>query len=123
MSQTRNIADDVVDMLFSLVPYPMPQSLWLALFNENGEIQGGNYTRVNVTGKFALSQNGATSNAAQIEFPVPTIGWGTVSRVGICDAEAGGNVLMLANVEQPFAAPANTNIFFNIGTINFGINI
>lgn len=121
MSQLRTAADDVMDMLFSLVPYPMPQSLWLALYDENGEIQGGNYSRVNVTGKFALSQNGATSNAAQIEFPVPTLGWGTISQVGICDAQTGGNTIMVAPVETPFAAPAKTNIFFNIGTVNFGI--
>lgn len=123
MSQARTLADNVVDMLFSLVPYPMPQNIWLSLHNETGEIRGGNYSRVNVTGKFALSRNGATSNMAQIEFPVPSIGWGTISQVGLCDAETEGNILMLADIETPFQAPAKTNVFFSIGVINFGITI
>lgn len=121
MSQT--LADEIVDMLFSLEPFELPESLWLGLFTANGEVVGGNYSRVNVTGKFTKSQNGATENAGQIVFPVPSVGWGIITGVGLFDAETGGQMLFSAGVDTSFSAPPNTNIYFNPGVIKFGLTL
>lgn len=119
----RTLADDIVDMIFSLVPYEVPKALWLALFTDSGEIVGGNYSRINVSGQFSKSENGVTENMVQIVCPVPSVGWGTVTGVGIYDQETGGNLLLRANVENPFTAPPNTNIYFNPKTVRFGLTL
>lgn len=116
------LPDKLVDLVFNGQDFPPPSELWLALYVSTGEVVGGGYERVNVTGKFDLSRDGMTQNNQQIQFVTPTIGWGTITKAGIFDAKTGGNLLLLADIESPFNAPPNTNIFFSQGVIQFGLN-
>lgn len=117
------LPDKVINLIFSGQEFKPPESLWLALFVSTGEVVGGGYARVNVTGKFDLSSGGMTKNNQQIQFVTPTIGWGTVTAAGIYDAETGGNLLVYGELENAFNAPPNTNIFFSQGVIKFGLSL
>jgi hypothetical protein len=54
------------------------------------EVSGGAYARQSLT--FTVSGNTAT-NSAEIEFPVATANYGSVTHVGVFDASSAGNLL------------------------------
>lgn len=79
------------------------------------EVSGGSYARVNSSGLWTRVAN-AISNNAQINFPVASAGWGTVTHAALFDAASGGNMLMycalVAGVtvnsgHQPYFATSN----------------
>lgn len=80
------------------IPLTSPATVYVALFtsdptdaNTGTEVSGGSYARQPVT--FDPPTNGSTANSADIEFPVATANWGTITHAGIMDAETGGNLL------------------------------
>jgi len=58
------------------------------------EVSGGSYARQLAGLSEATGSGGATSNAADIEFPTATADWGTVTHVALMDAVSGGNMIM-----------------------------
>lgn len=63
------------------------------------EPSGGNYSRVAMTGLSAPS-NGAIHNSNDIEFPVSTTDWGTMTHYVIYDAKTAGNLLAYGALER-----------------------
>lgn len=60
------------------------------------------YARVAVpqyTG-FTASTSGQSTNAVVFEFPVATLDWGTITHIGIMDAETAGNVIMWGSIQN-----------------------
>lgn len=55
------------------------------------EVSGGSYARVAVT--FGAPSNGTALNSVAVEFPQATVGFGTVTHIGILDALTTGNLL------------------------------
>ena len=55
------------------------------------EVSGGSYVRKSAT--FAAPSNGASATSADITFDQATASWGTITHIGILDAETSGNLL------------------------------
>jgi len=78
--------------------YTAPATVYMALFTSDPtdaatgtEVTGGAYARQSMA--FAAPSNGASSNSADVLFPVATAGWGTVTHFAIYDAATAGNML------------------------------
>jgi hypothetical protein len=78
--------------------YTSPTTVYVALFTSDPtdagsgtEVSGGSYARTAVT--FGAPSNGVSTNSANVEFPVCTSSWGTITHIGIMDALTTGNLL------------------------------
>lgn len=92
----------VLNWLLTAGSATRPTAWYLALFTSNPDedasgtevsTSGTAYVRQSAT--FTVSGNTA-SNSAAIEFPTATASYGTVSHVGVFDAETSGNLLAYA---------------------------
>lgn len=92
----------VLNWLLTAGSATRPTAWYLALFTSNPDedasgtevsTSGTAYVRQSAT--FTVSGNTA-SNSSAIEFPTATASYGTVSHVGVFDAETGGNLLAYA---------------------------
>ena len=91
----------LLDHVLTNTPYTPPTSVYLALFTADptdagtaAEVTGGAYARQKITFGTASSPGGTSSTTADTAFPVATANWGTVTHVGIYDAETSGNLLL-----------------------------
>jgi hypothetical protein len=55
------------------------------------EVSGGSYARKSAT--FAAPSNGVSASSADVTFDQATGSWGTITHIGIWDAESTGNML------------------------------
>ncbi len=55
------------------------------------EVSGGSYVRKSAT--FAAPSNGVSATSADVTFDQATASWGTITHIGIWDAESTGNML------------------------------
>ncbi len=55
------------------------------------EVSGGSYARKSAT--FAAPSNGVSATSADVTFDQATASWGTITHIGIWDAESTGNML------------------------------
>lgn len=60
------------------------------------EVSGGSYARQTLT--VNASASGTTKPSANIDFPIATASWGTITAVGILDASSGGNLLAYSSL-------------------------
>jgi len=97
MSFSDYLETEVLEFAFTTSGGTRPTAWYLALFtaapSDSGggtEVSGGGYARQSVT--FTVSGNTAT-NSAEIEFPVATANYGSVTHVGVFDASSAGNLL------------------------------
>ena len=97
MSFSDYLETEVLEFAFTTSGGTRPTAWYLALFtaapSDRGggtEVSGGAYARQSVT--FTVSGNTAT-NSAEIEFPVATANYGSVTHVGVFDASSAGNLL------------------------------
>ena len=93
----------LLNAVFRKVAYTSPTTVYLALYTTAAsdaaggtEVTGGAYARQAIT--FAAPANSADGgkfieNTADIQFPVATATWGTVTHIGLVDALTGGNLL------------------------------
>ena len=99
---------------------PTPPAGWLGLVTASGEVLGGAYARVAVSGQWAPpTTTDTTYNLNKITFPQSTSDWGTVLGVVLYDAASGGNILMGATFATPVNVPALTEMYFNPGGLKF----
>lgn len=88
------------------IPYSTPPTVYVALYTTDPtdedigvEVSGEGYVRQPVT--FGEPSDGVVSNTEDILFPVASANWGTITHVGIRDAETGGNLLFHSALEMP----------------------
>ncbi len=99
MSKMSNYLENaLINAVLRNTQYTSPTTVYVALYTSDPtdadtgtEVSGGSYARQPVT--FSAPTDGATENTGQIEFPVATESWGTITHVGIRDASTGGNLL------------------------------
>jgi hypothetical protein len=105
MAFTNFLEDKVMDHVFGSGTYTKPAALYLGLFTgapgEAGggtEVSGGSYARQSAA--FTISGDNPTqaANTSAIEFPTATASWGTVTHVGVFDADTSGNLLAYAEL-------------------------
>lgn len=83
--------------------YSSPTTVYVALYttdptdaNTGTECTGGSYARTSVT--FGAPSNGVATNSADVTFPTATGSWGTITHVGVMDADTTGNLLYHASL-------------------------
>ena len=84
--------------------------VYLALYTSNPtandtgtEVSGGGYARQPITFSAPALEDGKQTikNSAKVEFPVAEGDWGTITHVGIRDADTGGNLIAFAALASP----------------------
>jgi hypothetical protein len=111
---TNYLEAELIKHIFRTGSFTKPSVLAVGLFTavsdgETGtatEVSGGSYARVAVNPNEANWSNvtagdGTTTNLAAVTFPAPTADWGTITHIGIFDAETGGNMLIHAPLLTP----------------------
>jgi len=69
-----------------------PATIRAALFTSaTNEVSGNGYSRQNIT--FSNGANRGTSNTNTVNFTATGGNWGTISHIGLYDAQTGGNLL------------------------------
>lgn len=100
MSLTNTFETTVLTWLLTDESATRPTVWYIGLFTDDPgetgsgtEISGGSYARTAVT--FTVTGDTA-SNSAGVEFPAATASWGTITHIGIMDAETSGNMIIHA---------------------------
>ena len=99
--------------IFRTGSFTKPAALWARLYTaapgEAGggtEVSGGSYAAIqrdplDANWTAASATDGLTDNAADIEFPAPTAGWGSVTHFSLADAQSAGNMLIYGALTTP----------------------
>jgi hypothetical protein len=104
MSFTNYLENAVLGHVFGASTFSKP-SRYVGLFTAApGEAGGGTELSTSGTGyarqsaDFTVSGSAPTqaTNTAAVEFPTASTSWGTVTHVGVFDADTGGNLLAYA---------------------------
>jgi len=117
------MANKIIDHMYRNQAFTPPSTVYVALFtastglstnNPSAEVSGNGYARQAIA--LDPASGGATANTADIEFPVATGSWGTITHVAIVDHPSnttwGTNVNVLAYAAvSPNQAIASGNIF------------
>lgn len=113
-----------------------PTTLYIALFTSVGglenntelsqtEVSGGSYARQSLDGSanyFEPAASGATSNHADITFPVATADWGTITHVAIMDALTSGNVLIWGELTSSKIIENGDQFKFTAGNLDITLD-
>lgn len=96
------LENKILDHVLGTAAYTAPTP-YLALFtsdpgetgNLSGEVSGGGYARVAISGKMSAASGGTSSNSSALTFPTATADWGTITHAAIVDSGTvgAGNVL------------------------------
>lgn len=124
-SMTDFLENKILEHSLGKTAYAMP-GCYVALFTANPtdagggtEVTGGAYARQAAT--WAAASGGSISNNADINFPVATATWNTVTAIAIFDAAATGNMLWWGTLST--SKTINTNDQFKIATGNLTITL
>lgn len=139
MSAMSNYLENkLIDHIFRTGAFTKPTVLAIALFtaapDDTGggtEVAGGSYARQSLnpldanwtatqggTSGASSGTTGLTDNASQINFPVATGSWGTVTHVGIVDATSGGNLLFYGALTASKTVASGDTFRFNVGDLD-----
>jgi len=99
MSMSNYLENTLLNHSLKGAPYVQPSgNLFIALYTSDPtdtdtgtEVSGNAYARQIVT--FGASVSGSATTSADVNFPVTTGAWGTITHAGIRDALTGGNLL------------------------------
>lgn len=104
-----------------------PTNVYLALFTSDpgddasgSEVSGGSYARRVIS--WGAAAAGQIANDAQIEFPVATASWGTVTHVGIFDASAAGNLLWHGAVSASKTIDTDDQYVVQVGDLTVSLD-
>ena len=84
------------------------------------EPSGNGYSRVSIGG-FSTASNRMISNSAQIQFPMATGPWGSLTHWAIHDALTGGNMLAYGSLTNPLNVVAGNAPPFQAGELTISI--
>lgn len=118
----------LLDHVLGVSAFSMP-SLYLALFTtdptETGiagtEVSGNAYARQPITFTATTTGTGATSNSADVLFPVATGSWGTVTHIGLMDAATAGNMIWYGPLSTSKAV--TTSDQFKMGATKLSVSL
>ena len=106
MDFSNYLADALIDATVRKTTYTTPTQAYVALYtsdptkdNTGTEVSGVTYTRLAVT--MDAPTDGVTQNTNEMEWAIATTVWGTITHVGIMDAEVAGNLLYFAELIEP----------------------
>tara|TARA_B110000858_G_scaffold32050_1_gene35412 strand:+ start:2275 stop:2658 length:384 start_codon:yes stop_codon:yes gene_type:complete len=106
MDFSNYLADALIDATVRKTTYTTPTQTYVALYtsdptknNTGTEVSGTTYTRFPLT--MDAPDDGVTQNTNEMEWAVAMTVWGTITHVGIMDAEVAGNLLYFAELIEP----------------------
>jgi hypothetical protein len=106
MSEMSNYLEDaLINAVLRNTAYSSPSTTYVSLHTADPtdagtgtEVSGGSYVRTAAT--FGAPSNGTSTNSVAVEFPQATGSWGTVSHIGIWDAQSSGNMLFHTQLDN-----------------------
>lgn len=117
------LENELIDHILRNAAYASPAAVWVALYTDDPtdadtgtEVAGGAYARQAIT--FGAPANGATDNTVAITFPNATANWGTITHIGIRDANVVGNLLFHGALTTPKAINIGDQAQFAIGELD-----
>jgi hypothetical protein len=127
MAEMSNYLENaVINAVLRNSSYTSPATVYVGLFTSDPtdagsgtEVSGGSYVRTAVT--FGSPSNGVSTNSAAVEFPQATDNWGTVTHIGIHDAETSGNLLFHTALDT--SKTIATGDIFKIATSNLSVTL
>lgn len=127
MAEMSNYLENaMINAVLRATTYTSPANVYVALFTTDPtdagsgtEVSGGSYQRTAVT--FGAPSNGVTTNSAGVTFPTATGSWGTVTHIGIMDAQTSGNLLFHTALDTSKAV-SNGDVF-TISTGNLSVTL
>lgn len=111
--------------------YTSPSNVYVALYTSAPtdddlgiEVNGGNYSRVPVVFSAPTQIDGKATieNSEDVVFPVASSEWGTITHIGIRDAQIGGNLLFHKAVNNPRTILANDRVRFLAGELKIDLS-
>lgn len=127
MSFSNYLETELLDHVFANNAYTSPTTVYVSLHTANPdedasgtEVSTSGTAYVRQAGSFTVSGNTATTDAA-VEFATATDDYGTVTHVGIWDAESSGN--MLAYAALTASKTISTGDVFRIPTGDLDITL
>lgn len=124
--KTDYLEGKVVEHVLRNVVFTSPTAVFAALLTgvanaETGavtEVSGGSYARQGVT--FGAQSGGVCTNSVAVTYPTATGNWGTVTHVGVYDANSAGNALYIISLTTPQAVNNGQTASFAIGALQIG---
>lgn len=88
--------------------YTSPATVYVGLFTSSvnddasgTEVTGGSYQRTSVAFSAPNATTGVILNSGTVTFPTATGSWGTITYMGIFDAQTNGNLLFWGSLTTP----------------------
>ena len=118
----------LLDWLMTNGSATRPTAWYVALYtaapSDSGggtEVSGNGYAREAVTFAAATSPGGTTSNTGAVSFTASGGDWGSITHIGIHDAETGGNLLWHGAMTASKTVADGDTLEFSIGNIDLTI--
>jgi hypothetical protein len=122
MPKTYYLEDNFINAALRATPYTSPLASYVALYTTSPtkagggvEVSGGTYSRQ--TCVWSIPVNGVSTNSADVDFPVATALWGTITSFALVDSPLAGNILYFANLNAPRLVQINDQVKFPIGQL------
>lgn len=90
----------LLNAIFNASAFPSIAKPWISLHSADpgltgaSELSGGNYGRVDGSGKFSTATVRVVSNTSAVVFPTATAAWTQATHFGVFDAQTVGNFLL-----------------------------
>lgn len=118
----------ILDWLMTNGSATRPTAWYVALYtaapSDSGggtEVSGNGYAREAVTFDAASTPGGTTSNSGVVSFTAVGGSWGTVTHLGIFDADTGGNLLWHGALTASKTVGDGDTLEFAIGNIDLTV--
>ncbi len=106
MDFSNYLADALINATVRKITYITPSQTYVALYtsdptkeNTGTEVSGVTYTRFPLTCDIPLK--GETSNTSEMEWAIATTVWGTITHIGVMDAEVAGDLMYFTELLEP----------------------
>lgn len=127
MAEMSNYLENaMINAVLRATSYTSPANVYVALYTTDptdadtgNEVSGGSYQRTAVT--FGAPSNGVTTNSANVTFPTATGSWGTVTHIGLLDAQTSGNLLFHTALDV--SKTISSGDIFTISTGNLSVTL
>lgn len=113
----------LINHVFRNTAMTSPTTIYLALYTSSPtdadsgtEVSAASYVRQAIT--LGAPSNGVATNDSDIIFPKATESWGTITSVGIRDADTGGNLLMYGDLDSSATIDTNDQFVLSAGDLS-----
>lgn len=125
------LEEAVLNAVFRNQSYSSPTNIYVALYTSDPtdadsgtEVSGGGYGRQLITFNAPTQISGKAQivNAADIKFPIATGTWGTVTHIGLRDANVSGNLLFYGPLSTPKTISVDDQLVFGAGDLKISLD-